>query len=128
MGLPKPLEDLSNIITVWSDPNTSWIVIPIQRLILEILYKIFLALKTKIQDKTWLDEFKNNVRNVLQLLADQSHTYVYGKMIHEVALMILETFPEHTGKVIEAGKHQDLIDEKGLYYAMWRQQIGEGKK
>jgi ATP-binding cassette subfamily B protein len=31
------------------------------------------------------------------------------------------------GKVIESGKHQDLINEKGLYYAMWRQQIGEGK-
>jgi ATP-binding cassette subfamily B protein len=29
------------------------------------------------------------------------------------------------GHIIEQGKHQDLLDEKGLYYAMWRQQVGE---
>ncbi len=29
------------------------------------------------------------------------------------------------GKIIEQGKHLELIDQKGLYYAMWRQQIGE---
>lgn len=31
------------------------------------------------------------------------------------------------GSVIEQGKHEDLLQEKGLYYAMWRQQIGERK-
>jgi ATP-binding cassette subfamily B protein len=29
------------------------------------------------------------------------------------------------GHIIEAGKHVDLLEQKGLYYAMWRQQIGE---
>jgi ATP-binding cassette subfamily B protein len=29
------------------------------------------------------------------------------------------------GKIIEQGRHEDLLDEKGLYYAMWRQQVGE---
>jgi ATP-binding cassette subfamily B protein len=29
------------------------------------------------------------------------------------------------GQIIEQGKHTDLLDEKGLYYAMWRQQVGE---
>jgi len=29
------------------------------------------------------------------------------------------------GRIIESGKHSDLILQKGLYYAMWRQQIGE---
>ncbi|WP_324288559.1 ABC transporter ATP-binding protein [Pedobacter sp. SL55] len=29
------------------------------------------------------------------------------------------------GKIIEEGKHEDLVEEKGLYYAMWRQQVGE---
>jgi ATP-binding cassette subfamily B protein len=29
------------------------------------------------------------------------------------------------GKIIESGRHFDLIAQKGLYYAMWRQQIGE---
>ena len=31
------------------------------------------------------------------------------------------------GQIIETGTHQQLLNEKGLYYAMWRQQIG-GKK
>ena len=29
------------------------------------------------------------------------------------------------GQIIEQGKHEDLLTEKGLYYAMWRQQVGE---
>jgi len=29
------------------------------------------------------------------------------------------------GHIIEQGKHEELLNEKGLYYAMWRQQVGE---
>ena len=29
------------------------------------------------------------------------------------------------GKIIEEGTHDLLLVKKGLYYAMWRQQIGE---
>ncbi|MCC8425395.1 ABC transporter ATP-binding protein [Mucilaginibacter sp. UR6-11] len=29
------------------------------------------------------------------------------------------------GRIIESGRHTELLDQKGLYYAMWRQQIGE---
>jgi len=32
------------------------------------------------------------------------------------------------GEVEETGTHNSLLDVKGLYYAMWRQQIGERKK
>ncbi len=32
------------------------------------------------------------------------------------------------GHIIEEGKHEELINMKGLYYAMWRQQIGERHK
>ncbi|MCO6461996.1 MAG: ABC transporter ATP-binding protein [Saprospiraceae bacterium] len=28
------------------------------------------------------------------------------------------------GKIVESGKHSELLDRKGLYYAMWRQQVG----
>jgi ATP-binding cassette subfamily B protein len=30
--------------------------------------------------------------------------------------------------VVETGTHERLLEEKGLYYAMWRQQIGERKE
>jgi ATP-binding cassette subfamily B protein len=30
------------------------------------------------------------------------------------------------GRIVESGRHKDLLDQKGLYFAMWRQQVGEG--
>jgi ATP-binding cassette subfamily B protein len=29
------------------------------------------------------------------------------------------------GRIVETGRHDELVAQKGLYYAMWRQQIGE---
>ena len=29
------------------------------------------------------------------------------------------------GKIVETGSHEELLEQKGLYYALWRQQIGE---
>ena len=43
-------------------------------------------------------------------------------IIHATRIYVLEK-----GKVIEQGNHESLLAEKGLYYAMWRQQIGERK-
>lgn len=31
------------------------------------------------------------------------------------------------GRIVEFGRHDQLVDRKGLYYAMWRQQVGEGR-
>lgn len=44
-------------------------------------------------------------------------------IMHADRIYVLEA-----GEVIETGSHQELLNEKGLYYAMWRQQIGEKKK
>ncbi len=41
-------------------------------------------------------------------------------IMHADKIFVLER-----GKIIEQGKHEQLLQEKGLYYAMWRQQIGE---
>src|SRR6266566_3259147 len=41
-------------------------------------------------------------------------------VLHADKIFVLER-----GRVIESGRHEDLVDLKGLYYAMWRQQIGE---
>lgn len=44
-------------------------------------------------------------------------------IMHADTIYVLEQ-----GKIIEQGRHDDLLAEKGLYYAMWRQQIGERKR
>ncbi len=44
-------------------------------------------------------------------------------IMHADRIYVLEK-----GDVVETGTHQNLNEEKGLYYAMWRQQIGERKK
>jgi ATP-binding cassette subfamily B protein len=43
-------------------------------------------------------------------------------IMHADRIYVLEK-----GNVIETGTHSELLSEKGLYYAMWRQQIGERK-
>ena len=43
-------------------------------------------------------------------------------VMHADAIYVLER-----GEVVESGTHSELLGEKGLYYAMWRQQIGERK-
>jgi ATP-binding cassette subfamily B protein len=44
-------------------------------------------------------------------------------IMHADKIFVLEK-----GEIIETGKHEELLVEKGLYYAMWRQQIGERKQ
>ncbi len=43
-------------------------------------------------------------------------------IMHADRIYVLEK-----GRIIETGTHATLLDEKGLYYAMWRQQIGEAR-
>src|SRR5262250_1139471 len=41
-------------------------------------------------------------------------------VIHADKIFVLER-----GHIVESGRHEELVEIKGLYYAMWRQQIGE---
>lgn len=41
-------------------------------------------------------------------------------IMHADNIFVLEK-----GKIVEYGSHQTLLEKKGLYYAMWRQQVGE---
>lgn len=44
-------------------------------------------------------------------------------IMHADRIYVLEK-----GEIVETGSHDELIALKGLYYAMWRQQIGERKR
>jgi len=43
-------------------------------------------------------------------------------IMHADTIYVLEK-----GKISETGSHQELLEQKGLYYALWRQQVGERK-
>jgi ATP-binding cassette subfamily B protein len=79
---------------------------------------------TSALDSITEEEINTTIRNI----SDQSRITVLiahrlSTIMHADKIFVLEQ-----GKIIEQGKHEDLLVEKGLYYAMWRQQIGERKK
>ena len=53
--------------------------------------------------------------HVTILIAHRLSTIMHADTIH-----VLER-----GQIVESGRHSELLELKGLYYAMWRQQIGE---
>ncbi|GAA0524675.1 ABC transporter ATP-binding protein [Chitinophaga japonensis] len=66
-------------------------------------------------------------QTVQQVTATREHITVMiahrlSTIMHADRIYVLEK-----GRIIETGSHASLLAEKGLYYAMWRQQIGERK-
>ena len=64
-------------------------------------------------------------RTVRQLSASSSRitlliAHRLSTIMHANTIFVLEK-----GGIVESGSHAELLDAKGLYYAMWRQQIGE---
>jgi ATP-binding cassette, subfamily B, bacterial len=78
---------------------------------------------TSALDSITEEEINSTIRNI----SDQNRITILiahrlSTIMHADKIFVLEQ-----GKIIEQGKHDDLLAEKGLYYAMWRQQIGERK-
>ena len=67
-------------------------------------------------------------RTVRQLSGSRQHITILiahrlSTILHADRIFVLEQ-----GHVVEQGRHNELLEQKGLYYAMWRQQIGERKE
>jgi len=80
---------------------------------------------TSALDSLTEEEISDTIRDISRqgnqvtiLIAHRLSTIMHADRIY-----VLEK-----GDVVETGSHEKLLDEKGLYYAMWRQQIGERKK
>lgn len=77
---------------------------------------------TSALDSLTEEEISKTIR---ELSAQESHITILiahrlSTIMHADRIFVLEK-----GRIVESGQHQQLIDEKGLYFAMWRQQIGE---
>jgi ATP-binding cassette subfamily B protein len=80
---------------------------------------------TSALDSLTEEEITNTIRNISSskelitiLIAHRLST-----VLHSDRIYVLEK-----GSVVESGKHDELLELRGLYYAMWRQQIGERNK
>ena len=77
---------------------------------------------TSSLDSLTEEEISRTMRDVAQgadvitvLIAHRLST-----VLHADRIFVLER-----GRVVEEGHHDHLLEQKGLYYAMWRQQVGE---
>ena len=79
---------------------------------------------TSALDSITEEEITETIREISQK-GDQITILIAHRLstiMHADRIYVLER-----GSVIETGTHETLLSEKGLYYAMWRQQIGERK-
>jgi ATP-binding cassette subfamily B protein len=80
---------------------------------------------TSALDSLTEEEISNTIQSITQ---KREHITIMiahrlSTIMHADRIFVLEQ-----GNIIETGSHESLIAEKGLYYAMWRQQIGEKKR
>jgi ATP-binding cassette subfamily B protein len=80
---------------------------------------------TSALDSITEEEITNTIKDISNAKEQISILIAHrlSTIMHADRIYVLEK-----GEVVETGTHEKLIGEKGLYYAMWRQQIGERKK
>jgi len=79
---------------------------------------------TSALDSLTEEEISDTIRSI-SLEGNQITILIAHRLstvMHADRIYVLEK-----GDVVETGNHERLLEEKGLYYAMWRQQIGERK-
>lgn len=80
---------------------------------------------TSALDSLTEEEITNTIKEISSAKEQISILIAHrlSTIMHADRIYVLEK-----GDIVETGTHENLLLEKGLYYAMWRQQIGERKK
>ncbi len=77
---------------------------------------------TSSLDSLTEEEISETIREV-----SEGHTHLTIVIAHRLSTIMHadKIFVLEKGRIVENGSHTELLDNKGLYYAMWRQQVGE---
>jgi ATP-binding cassette subfamily B protein len=77
---------------------------------------------TSALDSITEEQITNTVREIPERAAQITILIAHrlSTVMHADTIFVLEK-----GSVVESGSHAQLVEARGLYYAMWRQQIGE---
>lgn len=69
---------------------------------------------------------EHQISRTLRQIA-QEKNYITVMIAHRLSTIMYadRIYVLEKGEIVETGSHEDLLVAKGLYYAMWRQQIGE---
>jgi ATP-binding cassette subfamily B protein len=80
---------------------------------------------TSALDSLTEEDITNTIRDI-SLSREQITILIAHRLstiMHADVIYVLEK-----GKFAEIGSHEELLQQKGLYYAMWRQQVGERRE
>ena len=77
---------------------------------------------TSALDSLTEEQVSNTVRSISAQRTQMTMLIAHrlSTVMHADTIVVLEK-----GSIVEQGTHADLLERRGLYYAMWRQQVGE---
>lgn len=70
---------------------------------------------------------ESEITETIKSISQQQKSMITILIAHRLStIMHADTiYVVEGGKLVEEGKHEELVEKKGLYYALWRQQTGE---